>query len=110
MTPSSDRQPGLTPVVRWPLFLVLGGLLGLLVPQLIATARACTCRPFLSEYMVLAVSTIERVDGGDVADEEFERWEGHTDATAGPGGDVYLQIDKPDGALNIYTTLPEEER
>jgi hypothetical protein len=89
---------------------VLGGLLGLLVPQLIATARACTCRPFIAEYMVLAVSTIERVDGGDVAEAEFARWEGYTDATAGPGGDVYLQIDKPDGALNIHTTPTEEGR
>ena len=117
MTLLSDQHAGLTldanrgsPVVRWPLFLVLGGFVGLLVPHLTATAHACSCLPYLGEHMVLTVSTIERVGGGDVAEEEFARWEGYTDATAGETGEVHLQIDKPDGALNIHTTPTEEGR
>ena len=116
MTLLSDQHAGLTldanrgsPVVRWPLFLVLGGFVGLLVPHLTATAHACSCLPYLGEHMVLTVSTIERVGGGDVAEAEFARWEGYTQAAAGiVDGEAYLKIDKPYGALTIRTTATGE--
>ncbi len=93
MTPSSDRQPGPTPVIRWLLFLVLGGLLGMLVPQLIATAHACSCRMFSPESRDYTITSITQLEGsGDREASEWERWT----------GDLTLSASEVSDAVELY--------